>query len=69
MEFARCDGTDIPAFVRGNEDGRGERSRGEDIHDKIMGYRPVRIYDVLAGLSAKITIFVEHHWIVILWKI
>ena len=35
MEFARCDGTDIPAFVRGNENGRGEGSRGEDIHDQI----------------------------------
>ena len=29
------DGADVPAALRGNEDGRREGSRGEDIHDKI----------------------------------
>lgn len=35
MDLTGSDGTDIPAAVRGNEDGRRERRRGEDIHDKI----------------------------------
>ena len=40
MEFARGDGTDIPAFVRGNENGRGERHGGKDIHDEIDIKKP-----------------------------
>lgn len=35
MEFARGDGADLPAFVRGNENGSGERHGCQDIHDKI----------------------------------
>ena len=38
MDLAGGDGADVPAAVRGNEDGRREGSRGEDIHDKIACY-------------------------------
>jgi hypothetical protein len=39
MDLARGDGTDIPAVVRGNENGRREGSRCEDIHDQIKPLR------------------------------
>ena len=35
MDLAGGYGTDILAALRGNEDGRREGSRGEDIHDEI----------------------------------